>query len=92
MNRSLVLAVLLAFGLTSCSRCSHEESPPPAAPATEAPATAASPPAAAPAPAPAAAPAQSETEQARGAQESSDGAINEKPESGDASLESQAPV
>jgi protein dithiol oxidoreductase (disulfide-forming) len=87
MNRSLVLTVLLALGLVACSR--HEE-PPPAAPAAEAPATAASAPAAAPAPAPVAGPALSETEQARGAQESSDGAAGEKPESSDASLERMA--
>jgi thiol:disulfide interchange protein DsbA len=87
MNRSLVLTVLLALGLVACSR--HEE-PPPAAPAAEAPATAASAPAAAPAPAPAAGPVLSEIEQARGAQESSDGAASEKPESSDASLERMA--
>ena len=87
MNRSLVLTVLLALGLVACSR--HEE-PPPAAPAAEAPATAASAPAAAPAPSPAAGPALSEIEQARGAQESSDGAASEKPESSDASLERMA--
>ena len=87
MNRSLVLTVLLALGLVACSR--HEE-PPPAAPAAEAPATAASAPGAAPAPAPAAGPALSEIEQARGAQESSDGAASEKPESSDASLERMA--
>ena len=87
MKRSLVLTVLLALGLVACSR--HEE-PPPAAPAAEAPATAASAPAAAPAPAPAAGPALSEIEQARGAQESSDGAASEKPESSDASLERMA--
>jgi len=87
MNRSLVLTVLLALGLVACSR--HED-PPPAAPAAEAPATAASAPAAAPAPAPAAGPALSEIEQARGAQESSDGAASEKPESSDASLERMA--
>jgi len=87
MNRSLVLTVLLALGLVACSR--HEE-PPPAAPAAEAPATAASAPAAAPAPAPAAGPTLSEIEQARGAQESSDGAASEKPESSDASLERMA--
>jgi thiol:disulfide interchange protein DsbA len=87
MNRSLVLTVLLALGSVACSR--HEE-PAPAAPAAEAPATAASAPAAAPAPAPAAGPALSETEQARGAQESADGAVSEKPESSDASLERMA--
>ena len=87
MNRSLVLTVLVALGLVACSR--HEE-PPPAAPAAEAPATTASAPAAAPAPAPAAGPALSEIEQARGAQESSDGAASEKPESSDASLERMA--
>jgi protein dithiol oxidoreductase (disulfide-forming) len=86
MNRALVLTVLLAWGLVACSR--HQE-PAPAAPAAEAPATASAP-AAAPAPAPAAGPALSETEQARGAQESADGAAGEKPESSDASLERMA--
>lgn len=92
MNRSLALAALLTLALTACTRaCTHQEAPPPPAPtAAEAPAAAANAPAAAPAPAPAAVPAQSETEQARGAQESADGAANEKPESGDASLERMA--
>ena len=81
----LVLALLLALALASCAR---QQAPPP--PAAEAPAAAANPPAAAPTPAPAATPAQSEAEQARGAQESADGAINEKPESSDASLERMA--
>jgi thiol:disulfide interchange protein DsbA len=88
MSRPLVLAVLLALGSAACSR--HEAPPASAAPATEAPATAANAPAAAPVPAPAAGPAPSEIEQARGAQESSDGAANEKPESSDASLERMA--
>lgn len=87
MNRALLLTALLALGLVACSR--HEAAPP-STPATEAPATATNAPPAAPAPAPAAAPPQSETEQARGAQESSDGAVNEKPESSDASLERMA--
>ena len=83
----VLTAALLALSLAACSR--QEAPPAPAAPAPEAPAAAAaSPPAAAPAPA--TAPAQNETEQARGAQESSDGAVNEKPESSDASLERMA--
>ncbi|HEV2229959.1 MAG TPA: thiol:disulfide interchange protein DsbA/DsbL [Steroidobacteraceae bacterium] len=86
MNRPLVLTALLALGVAACSR--HETPAPPAAPATEAPPAAASPSGAAPSPA--AVPAQSETEQARGAQESADGAANEKLESSDASLERMA--
>ena len=90
MNRALVLTgALLALGSAACS---NKQAPP--VPATEAPATAANAPAVAPAgapaTAPAAAPAQSETEQARAAQESADGAANEKPESSDASLERMA--
>jgi protein dithiol oxidoreductase (disulfide-forming) len=92
MNRPLVLTALLALILGGCSG-SHQEppSPPAAAPNAATPA-AANAPAAAPAPAPAqaAGPAQSEIEQARGAQESADGAVNEKPESSDASLERMA--
>ena len=86
MNRPLhVLAALLVLSLAACAR---QEAPPPPAPAAAvAPPAAVNPPAAAPAPAPTAAPAQSEIEQARGAQESADGAANEKPESSDASLE-----
>ena len=90
MNRPLVLTALLALVVGACAR--QEAPPPPAAPAAGAPA-AANAPAAAPAPAPAAgaaAPAQSEIEQARGAQESADGGVNEKPESSDASLERMA--
>jgi thiol:disulfide interchange protein DsbA len=79
---------VLALSVAACSR---QEAPPASGtPATETPTPAANPPAAAPAPAPATAPAQSEIEQARGAQESSDGAANEKPESSDASLERMA--
>lgn len=84
----VLTAALLALGSAACSR--QEAPPAPAAPAAEAPATAANAPAGAPAAAPAAAPAESETEQARAAQESSDGAANEKPESSDASLERMA--
>jgi len=91
MNRPVILTALLALMLAACAR--HEAQPPPAAPAAGATADAAAP-AAAPAPAPpataAAGPAQSETEQARGAQESADGGSNEKPEASDASLERMA--
>src|SRR5215467_473256 len=95
MNRPLVLTALLALllGGGSCSR--QEPSSSSAAAAAAAPAAANA--TAAPAPAPAAAataggapPAQSETEQARGAQESADGGVNENPESSDASLEKMA--
>lgn len=84
MKRPLFLAALLTLGLVACAR---HEAPPPAA---EAQPSAANPPAAAPAPAAPLARAQSEIEQARGAQESADGAANEKPESSDASLERMA--
>jgi thiol:disulfide interchange protein DsbA len=92
MNRPLVLTALLALGLAACSRQEAPSAPPPppAPAAAEAPAAAANPPAAAPAPAPTAVPTPSEIEQARGAQESADGAVNEKPESSDASLERMA--
>ena len=86
----LVVTALLALVLAACSR--HEAPPSSAAPAAEAPA-AANAPAAAPAPASvtgAAGSAQNEIEQARGAQESADGGVNEKPESSDASLERMA--
>jgi thiol:disulfide interchange protein DsbA len=84
MRRLLALTVMLALGLTACSR--HEAPAPAAAPGTEAAPAAANPPPPAPATSP-----QSEIEQARGAQESADGgAANEKPESGDASLERMA--
>jgi thiol:disulfide interchange protein DsbA len=84
----VLTAAVLALSVAACSR---QEAPPASGtPATETPPPAANPPAAAPAPAPATAPAQSEIEQARGAQESSDGAANEKPESSDASLERMA--
>ncbi len=85
MNRPLFLTALLALGVVACSR---QEAPPPAAPAAEAPPAATNPSGAAPAPA--AVPPQSEIEQARGAQESADGAANEKLESSDASLERMA--
>jgi protein dithiol oxidoreductase (disulfide-forming) len=67
--------------------CGRQAAPPPPPPETPPPAAAASEPAAQPPPA---APAQSETEQARGSQESADGAANEKTESSDASLERMA--
>lgn len=80
MNRSLVLSVLLALCLAACGR----EAPPAPAPAPAT--TPAPPPASAPPAAPAAATAtQSETEQATGAQETGD--ADERPTSGDASLE-----
>jgi len=85
MRRLAGLTALLVLGLSSCTSCSRH--PPPAADTSAAPASAPAP-AAAPAAAPPAAPApQSETEQAVGAQESADGAVNEKPESSDVSLE-----
>jgi thiol:disulfide interchange protein DsbA len=90
MNRPLILTALLALLLAACAR--HEAPPPPTTPSAGATPEAAAP-AAAPAPAPATAtagPPQSETEQARGAQESADGGINEKPEASDASLERMA--
>jgi protein dithiol oxidoreductase (disulfide-forming) len=86
MNRWLAVTALVALGVAGCGR--HEAPPPPpaanppAAPATATPPAAQAPPAAAPAP--------SETEEARGSQESADGAVNEKPESSDASLERMA--
>ncbi|HLY52510.1 MAG TPA: thiol:disulfide interchange protein DsbA/DsbL [Steroidobacteraceae bacterium] len=81
-----VLTAAFALGVAGCGR---QSAPPPPAPAAEAPPAAAAPsePAAQPPPA---APAQSETEQARGSQESADGAANEKAESSDASLERMA--
>ncbi len=89
MRRLVGLTALLVLGLASCTSCSrHATLPTPAAPA---PTSAPGPAAAAPStPPPAAATAQSETEQALGAQESGDGAINEKPESSDLSLERMA--
>ena len=85
MSRFFALTALLALSLSACSR--QEAPPAPAAPSAAAAAPPASPQAAAPTPA---SPALSETEQARGAQESADGAANEKPESSDASLERMA--
>ncbi|HYL72424.1 MAG TPA: thiol:disulfide interchange protein DsbA/DsbL [Candidatus Dormibacteraeota bacterium] len=89
MNRWLALLALTALiGLTA-SGCSRRQAPAP--PPAEAPATTAAPSAPAEqAPPAATAVAQSETEQARGSQESADGAANEKPESSDASLERMA--
>lgn len=82
----LALVALLVLNFSSCGR----QPAPASAPAEAPPATTAAPsPPAAEAP-PAAAPTQSEIEQARGSQESSDGAANEKPESSDASLERMA--
>jgi protein dithiol oxidoreductase (disulfide-forming) len=89
MSRLLALTALLALCLPAGS-CSRRETPPvPATPSGAAPAAAANTPAATPAPG-AAAPAPSEAELARAAQESADGAVNEKPESSDASLERMA--
>lgn len=87
MERLLALTALLALSVAACGR-QQAPAPPAVPPAAAAPATA---PTAASAPAPAAAaPTQSETELARAAQESADGAVNEKPESSDASLERMA--
>jgi protein dithiol oxidoreductase (disulfide-forming) len=86
MRRLLGLAALLVLGLSSCS-CAHKETPPAAASAPSAPAS--STPPAAPPP-PAAVSTQNEVEQATGGQESADGSANEKPESGDVSLERMA--
>ena len=83
MNRLLALTAVAALAVAACSR---QSTPPPSAapaaspPAAQAPSAPAAPPAAG-------TPAQSETEQARGSQESADGAAGEKPESSDASLE-----
>jgi protein dithiol oxidoreductase (disulfide-forming) len=88
MRRLLGLAALLVLGLWSCS-CAHKETPPAAASAASAPASA-TPPATPPPPAAAAPAAQSAIEQAAEAQESPDGAADEKPESSDASLERMA--
>ncbi|HWW33151.1 MAG TPA: thiol:disulfide interchange protein DsbA/DsbL [Steroidobacteraceae bacterium] len=89
MSRLLALTALLALCLPAGS-CSRQETPPvPATPSGAASAAPANTPAATPAPG-AAAPAQSEAELARAAQESADGAVNEKPESSDASLERMA--
>ena len=89
MRRLLGLTALLVLGLSSCTSCSRHAAPP--APAAPAPASAPGPAAAAPSTPPAAAPSpQSETEQAISAQESGDGAVNEKPESSDLSLERMA--
>jgi thiol:disulfide interchange protein DsbA len=86
MRRLLCLTTLLVL----CASCARHATPAEAAPpATPAPpavnAPAATPPPAAEPPAPG--PPQSAVEQAKGAQESPDGAVNEKPESGDTSLE-----
>ena len=86
MRRLLCLTALLVL----CASCARHATPAEAAPASPAATTsnapAAAPPPAAQPPAPATPP-QTEIEQARGAQESPDGAVNEKPESGDTSLE-----
>jgi thiol:disulfide interchange protein DsbA len=82
MKWLLAPTATLVLALSGCSGCSHQDNTPPAAAPEAAPA------AANPAAAPTPAPAQSETEQARGSQESADGgAGSEKPESSDASLE-----
>ncbi len=90
MRRLLGLTALLVLGLSSLTSCSRHATPP--TPAAPAPAGAPGPAAAAPSTPPpaAAATAQSETEQAISAQESGDGAVNEKPESSDLSLERMA--
>jgi protein dithiol oxidoreductase (disulfide-forming) len=91
MRRLPALTALLVLGLSSCTSCSRHAAPP--TPSTPAPASAPAPgpTAAAPSTRPATAPSpQSETEQALGAQESGDGAVNEKPESSDVSLERMA--
>jgi protein dithiol oxidoreductase (disulfide-forming) len=91
MRRLLGLTALLVLGLSSCTSCSRHAAPPtPTAPAP-ASAPAPGPAAAAPSTPPSTAPTpQSETEQAISAQESGDGAVNEKPESSDLSLERMA--
>lgn len=90
MTRTFTLPVLLAA--LSLAACARHDSPAPApaaaAAATPAPASAPAPQAAPPATPPA--PSQTATEQATGAQESGDGAANERPTSGDASLERMA--
>ena len=88
MNRLLTLTALLALAVAGCSR---ESTPPPSAAPAAAPAAApTATPSASAAPPAASAPAPSEIEQARGSQESADGAAAEKPESSDASLERMA--
>jgi thiol:disulfide interchange protein DsbA len=88
MRRLPGLTALLVLGLLSCTSCSRHAAP--TTPAAPAPASAPGPAAAPSTPPPAAATAQSETEQAISAQESGDGAVNEKPESSDLSLERMA--
>ena len=86
MRRLLCLMALLLL----CASCARHATPAEAAPAASPAAPAANAPAAAPAPAtqpPAPGAPPTEAELARGAQESDDGAVNEKPESGDTSLE-----
>jgi thiol:disulfide interchange protein DsbA len=86
MKRWLALTALIALSVAACSRQAPApaSAPPPAAAPAAAPSPPATPPAAAAGPAP------SEIEQARGSQESADGAAGEKPESSDASLERMA--
>ncbi|MGO9802219.1 MAG: thiol:disulfide interchange protein DsbA/DsbL [Steroidobacteraceae bacterium] len=88
MKRWLALTALTALTVAACSRQAPApaSAPPPAA----APAAAAAPSAPATPPAATSGPAPSEIEQARGSQESADGAAGEKPESSDASLERMA--
>ncbi len=88
MKRWLALTALIALTVAACSRQAPApaSAPPPAA----APAAAAAPSAPATPPAVTSGPAPSEIEQARGSQESADGAAGEKPESSDASLERMA--
>jgi thiol:disulfide interchange protein DsbA len=85
MKRLPALTALLLLGLLLCASCSRDATPPAAA--APAPVTAPAPTAGAPVTPPPATSRQSETEQALGAQESGDGAVNEKPESSDVSLE-----
>jgi protein dithiol oxidoreductase (disulfide-forming) len=91
MNRWLALAgtVILAVALVAVASCSRQGAPPPsdAAPAAS-PSGALAP--TAPAAPPPVANASSETEQARGSQESANGAADDKTESSDASLERMA--
>ncbi|MGP8034826.1 MAG: thiol:disulfide interchange protein DsbA/DsbL [Steroidobacteraceae bacterium] len=88
MKRWLALTALIALTVAACSRQAPApaSAPPPAA----APAAAAAPSAPATPPAVTSGPTPSEIEQARGSQESADGAAGEKPESSDASLERMA--
>lgn len=89
MTRWLALAAAITLSVAGCSRHSSPPASNSAAPVAS-PAGALAPSAPAPPPAAANGTAQSETEQARGSQESADGAAGEKTESSDASLERMA--